>query len=161
MGEGWGEGLPFLRFFVLLRSRRLAGYKFRRQHPVGLYSLDFYCVEAGVAVELDGSGHGFPERRYLDEQRDCYLAERDILVKQFWNHSLKTFLGRRVVIENLWRLLQERVTHPGNVAGAVYRRGPDREAEGPLTLTLSRPTGEGRQRRCGRRPVGGATRRWG
>jgi adenine-specific DNA-methyltransferase len=106
----------------LLRSRRLAGYKFRRQHPVGPYFLDFYWVEARVAVELDGSGHGFPERRRLDETRDRYLAERGIVLKRFWNHSLKNLEGHRMVIENLWRLLQERAPHPGNVAGPMHRR---------------------------------------
>ena len=37
-----------------LRDRRLAGHKFRRQHPVGPYFADFACVEAGLVIELDG-----------------------------------------------------------------------------------------------------------
>jgi len=42
------------RLWRLLRDRRFAGYKFRREHPVGPYTLDFYCAEAGVSVEVDG-----------------------------------------------------------------------------------------------------------
>jgi very-short-patch-repair endonuclease len=38
----------------LLRDRRFAGKKFRRQHPVGRYILDFYCHELKLAIELDG-----------------------------------------------------------------------------------------------------------
>jgi len=42
-----------------LRNREIAGYKFRRQHPVGPYVLDFYCPAARLAIEVDGSGHSF------------------------------------------------------------------------------------------------------
>jgi very-short-patch-repair endonuclease len=55
------------RLWRLLRSRRLAGYKFRREHPMGPYFLDFYCIEARVAVESDGFQHGFPVQRARDE----------------------------------------------------------------------------------------------
>ncbi|MDO8616180.1 MAG: endonuclease domain-containing protein [Dehalococcoidia bacterium] len=40
-----------------LRDRRLDGYKFRRQHSVGPFILDFYCAEAGLGVEVDGAVH--------------------------------------------------------------------------------------------------------
>ncbi len=41
----------------LLRARQIAGAKFRRQHPVGEYVLDFYCPEKLSAVEVDGGQH--------------------------------------------------------------------------------------------------------
>jgi very-short-patch-repair endonuclease len=40
-----------------LRDRRLSGFKFRRQYPVGRYIVDFICLEARVVVELDGGQH--------------------------------------------------------------------------------------------------------
>jgi len=40
-----------------LRARQISGYKFRRQHAVGPYVLDFFCHEAGLAIEVDGSQH--------------------------------------------------------------------------------------------------------
>ena len=58
-----------------LRSGRL-GFRFRRQHPVGPYVLDFYCAEAMLCVEVDGELHG--ERIEADARRDGYLAERRI-----------------------------------------------------------------------------------
>lgn len=51
------------RLWRSLRSRRLSGYKFRREHPAGSYFLDFYCIEARVAVESDGFQHGFPDQQ--------------------------------------------------------------------------------------------------
>src|SRR5436190_1966667 len=45
------------RLWTILRSRRLSGWKFRRQHPIPPYVLDFYCDEARLAIELDGSQH--------------------------------------------------------------------------------------------------------
>ncbi|HEU5123067.1 MAG TPA: DUF559 domain-containing protein [Verrucomicrobiae bacterium] len=110
----------------MLRSRRLAGYKFRRQHQEGVYYLDFYCLEAKFALELDGSGHGFPERQARDQKRDAYLAERGILVKRIWNHQLVKGEDRQNLVENLWRILQERAPHPENVAPMPYCRGPDK-----------------------------------
>src|SRR5215213_1592564 len=89
----------------LLRSRRLAGYKFRRQHCIGSYFLDFYCLEARVAVESDGFGHGHPERQRRDAERDAYLATQGIVVKRIWNSHLARAREREAFVENLWRLL--------------------------------------------------------
>lgn len=118
----------------LLRSRRLAGYKFRRQRAEHCYYLDFYCHEARLALELDGSGHGFRARQLYDVKRDEFLAERGILVKRIWNHQLVQAKDRENLVENLWRLLQERAPHPGNVMPAPYRRDPDK-----LTVPKSSP----------------------
>ena len=46
-----------------LRNRNLGGYKFRRQHPIGGYVLDFYCVEAKIGIELDGAVHQDLEKK--------------------------------------------------------------------------------------------------
>jgi len=54
----------------------LGGLKFRRQHPVGSYVLDFYCVEARLAVEVDGQQH--LDCGDHDSRRDRWLATRDI-----------------------------------------------------------------------------------
>ena len=57
-----------------LRAGRFAGFKFRRQHPLGSYTLDFYCSLARVSVELDGFGHGLPRQRQLDFAKQRFLA---------------------------------------------------------------------------------------
>ena len=73
----------------LLRDRRFSGYKFRRQHPLGDYYLDFYCAEARLALETDGFGHGFPDQQRHDAQRDEFLRAQGILVKRIWNWQLR------------------------------------------------------------------------
>lgn len=100
----------------MLRGQRFAGYKFRRQHPFGEYTLDFCCAEAHLVLETDGGGHGHPERQKRDAERDAFLARHGLLVKRIWNSQLRREL--QVVRDNLWALLQERAPHPGNVKPA-------------------------------------------
>ncbi len=69
---------PEARLWVCLRRRALAGLKFRRQHPVGPYVLDFYCAEAKLAVEVDGQHHGEAERAEHDQRRTAWLATQGI-----------------------------------------------------------------------------------
>ena len=61
------------KLWALLRDRRFSAYKFRRQHGMGGYVLDFYCAEARYNLELDGGQHGFPEHQTKDGVRDAYL----------------------------------------------------------------------------------------
>jgi len=71
--------------WFLLRNRRLAEYKFRRQVPIGRYYADFACYEAAVVVELDGGQHA--DSAY-DKQRDAELAQRGFEVLRFWNNDV-------------------------------------------------------------------------
>ncbi|SJZ36049.1 Very-short-patch-repair endonuclease [Enhydrobacter aerosaccus] len=66
-----------------LRKRQLAGFKFRRQHQIKPFICDFVCLEAGVAIELDGSQHA-DQMRY-DEKRDAFLRSNGFRVFRFWN----------------------------------------------------------------------------
>ena len=72
----------------LLRDRQLAGLKFRRQHPMGGYILDFYCHETRLAVEIDGAVHKESEQAQHDAERSTYLNEQGIRVIRFWNHEV-------------------------------------------------------------------------
>jgi len=108
------------RLWRLLRDRRFAGYKFRREHPMGRYLLDFYCAEAQLSLELDGGQHGFPEQKERDEAKESYLQTRGILTKRFWNWQVRR--EPELVKENLWRLLQERAPHPENVPATPEAR---------------------------------------
>ena len=72
----------------LLRNRLMAGAKFRRQHPLPPYVLDFYCHDAGLAVELDGGQHNEAAGRRHDARRDAFLAQKGIRVLRFWNHEV-------------------------------------------------------------------------
>jgi very-short-patch-repair endonuclease len=61
--------------WMLLRGRQLGNFKFRRQHPLGQYILDFYCKEAALVVELDGGQHNEEASVSYDEQRTAVLRE--------------------------------------------------------------------------------------
>ena len=70
--------LPEVLLWSELRGGRLDGLKFRRQHPIGPYVLDFYCPSEHLAVEIDGWSHAAEERPEQDEIRDMRLAERGV-----------------------------------------------------------------------------------
>ena len=72
----------------LLRTRQFLGLKFRRQHSVGPYVLDFYCAGRGLAVELDGGQHFTVEGLEHDRRRTEYLAEFGVRVLRFTNREL-------------------------------------------------------------------------
>jgi len=69
------------RLWDALSGRRLDGWKWRRQVPVGPFIVDFLCLEAAVAVELDGGIHA--ERPDCDARRDAYLRARGLQVLRF------------------------------------------------------------------------------
>ncbi len=66
--------------WTALRGRRLAGLRFRRQHPIGPYILDFYCNELRFGVEIDGQVHDHPDRIAHDERRTNWLNRQGIRV---------------------------------------------------------------------------------
>lgn len=70
----------------LLRARRLAGLKFRRQQPLGPYVVDFYCEEAALVVEADGPIHY--QRRAYDRARDTFLEKAGLAVLRFTNEQI-------------------------------------------------------------------------
>ncbi len=67
-----------LALWLRLKNRQLGGFKFRRQHPIGPYILDFYCAEARLAVEIDGAAHSTADQIAHDQRRDAYFRERGI-----------------------------------------------------------------------------------
>jgi very-short-patch-repair endonuclease len=68
-----------------LRRRSLHGFKFRRQHGIGPYIVDFYCPGKKLVVELDGSVHDTAEAREYDLARDIFLKEHGIRTLRFTN----------------------------------------------------------------------------
>ncbi len=71
-----------------LRNRQLAGTKFRRQHPLGPYILDFVCLEQGLVVEVDGGQHADLQAQAYDRQRAVWLRQQGLRVLRFWNHEV-------------------------------------------------------------------------
>ncbi len=69
-----------------LRSRQLAGCKFRRQHPLGNYIVDFICLDRKLIIELDGSQH--METLEYDEKRSNFLQQEGFVILRFWNNQV-------------------------------------------------------------------------
>jgi very-short-patch-repair endonuclease len=76
------------KLWSILRSRQLSGFKFRRQYPLHGYILDFYCVRAKLAVELDGGQHLDPENLNYDSIRTRRLAEIGVTVIRYPDDDL-------------------------------------------------------------------------
>jgi very-short-patch-repair endonuclease len=75
------------RLWSALRGRRLRLYKFRRQHPLGPFILDFACFEHRLVIEADGGQH---DENISDERRTAWLAGRGWRVIRFWNNEILT-----------------------------------------------------------------------
>ncbi len=67
-----------------------APVQFHRQKPFGNYILDFFCADARIAVELDGSQHFTEEGLKRDKERDEYLTQCGLLVLHYTNYEVKT-----------------------------------------------------------------------
>jgi very-short-patch-repair endonuclease len=90
------------KFWRLVRDRRLAGSKFKRQYPIGRYIADFVCLEAKLIVELDGGRHA--EQQAYDAVRDAFLAAEGFHVLRFWNSDVLT--NADGIAERLFHLLK-------------------------------------------------------
>lgn len=103
------------RVWWMLRAKKMFGHKFRRQHPIGPYVVDFVCLQRRLVVEIDGDTHD-EGRRELDEVRTKYLNKLGFHVIRFWNSEV--------------------FNHGSDVAAAIAY-----ELDLPLSPTLS-PDGE-------------------
>ncbi|HET9418817.1 MAG TPA: DUF559 domain-containing protein [Chthoniobacterales bacterium] len=104
-----------------LRNRNFAGYKFRRQHPIDRYLLDFYCPAVKLAIELDGSGHGYRLRESRDLAREQFLARQGIAVVRFWNHQIREELDS--VLQAIWLALEKRTPNNPSPQSSPFRKG--------------------------------------
>ena len=71
-----------------LRNRKLIGLKFRRQHPLDKFIVDFYCNEKKIVLELDGGVHNEKINKEYDEARTAMLAGLNIIVLRFKNEEV-------------------------------------------------------------------------
>jgi adenine-specific DNA methylase/very-short-patch-repair endonuclease len=88
-----------------LRGKQLAGFRFRKQHPIERFVLDFYCPSARLAIELDGSQHATEEGKARDAERTAFLEQRGIRVLRFWNREV--FQNLEGVLTSIWAALHE------------------------------------------------------
>jgi very-short-patch-repair endonuclease len=84
-----------------LRSEQLAGYKFRRQYPIANYIVDFVCIPAHLAIELDGGQH--IDAAAYDAHRTQIIEAQGYRVLRFWNDDV--LLRTELVLEEIFRHL--------------------------------------------------------
>ena len=89
-----------------LRARRMQGIKFRRQHPIPPYTVDFYCDAAKLVIELDGSQHSDAR----DRARTEFLQRRGLNVIRFGNFEVLE--DRTAVLEAIWKIVAPFAPHP-------------------------------------------------
>ena len=95
------------KLWYRLRARRLSGYKFVRQEPIGQYTVDFVCRDHRLIVEVDGGQHADSAR---DTVRDKWLTDRNYRILRFWNNDI---LGNMAgVLETIATALAEAPPHP-------------------------------------------------
>ena len=83
------ESTPAEEFFwQQLRGSKLNGLKFKRQHSIGNYVVDFYCASKRLIVELDGEVHNTKEQKEKDKHRDENLAEMNFNILRFTNEDV-------------------------------------------------------------------------
>ena len=76
------------KLWWLLRRKQLAGFRLRRQDPIGPYIADFFCAQAKLIVELDGDPHTDEERAHRDIARTAWLETHGCRVLRIWNADL-------------------------------------------------------------------------
>ena len=71
-----------------LRNRKLNQLKFKRQHSIGNYVLDFYCASKRLIIEVDGEVHNTPDQKEKDKSRDKNLTEMNFKILRFSNEEV-------------------------------------------------------------------------
>jgi len=87
-----------------LRGKRLDGFKFRRQQPIGPYIVDFVCCDRKIVIECDGGQHLESEK---DLSRDAWLTQQGYRVLRFWDNEI--LLNMDDVLEAVYRMCTD---HP-------------------------------------------------
>jgi very-short-patch-repair endonuclease len=98
-----------------LRNRHFSGWKFRRQHPIDRYIVDFVCLDTFLIVELDGGQHA--EMTMADADRTCRLETMGYRVLRFWNNDVLT--NTEVALEVILEALASAAPHPNPLPKGV------------------------------------------
>ena len=109
---------PETRLWSRLRARQFQGLKFRRQHGIGPYIVDFYCPEQSLVIEVDGDSHADAGQIVKDQLRDKYFQSLGLRVIRYFNNDIVKNLDG--VLEDLSRKVSSGSTSP---SPSLRRRG--------------------------------------
>lgn len=90
-----------------LRTRP-SGFKFRRQHPIAHYIVDFFCYQLKLVIEVDGSIHNIEEVRLIDEEREKSLRSEGLAIIRFTNKEILYELDK--VIDTIGAYINNELT---------------------------------------------------
>ena len=154
--------LPEVLLWVQLKQHP-GGHLFRKQHPLGAYSLDFACVKARLAIEVDGMSHEMGDRPERDAARDAWVLSQGFDTIRF--PAVEVLKNMEGVIMGIVEECRVRINPPrngpsrdenpprnGEVAGAARRRGRvgrDSSVNGDALLQPAPPTPSGPPPRSG------------
>lgn len=99
-----------IAFWNMIKNRKIDGRKFRRQHSIGNYIVDFYCPSEKLIIELDGAFHGEYNNINEDVKRDEYLADLGFKVLRFENRFV--FQEPEYVLEEIRKHFVNQQTRP-------------------------------------------------
>ncbi|MCF7827021.1 MAG: DUF559 domain-containing protein [Candidatus Marinimicrobia bacterium] len=94
------------RLWFLLRGKKLGGYKFRRQHVIINYIVDFFCFSEKLIIELDGPIHNTQKARDYDERREALLKANGYRILRFKNADV--FQNDGKVLSTILEVLNEK-----------------------------------------------------
>ena len=114
------------RLWQILRAKRPAGYKFKRQLPIDSFIVDFACLRERLIVEADGGQH----EAKSDARRDAYLTAQGFKILRFWNNDI--FSNEDGVIERILVALESPLPNPSPAKG-----------RGASVRAAARPAGHG------------------
>ena len=109
------------RLWQILRAKRFAGHKFKRQLPIDHYIADFACLASRLIIEADGSQHADSAR---DERRDAYLRAQGFRILRFWNNEI--FDNEEGVTARIFDALHSPLPNPSPAEGrGAFSGAPD------------------------------------
>jgi len=84
------------KFWLAVKDNQIEGYKFRRQHPLSIYVVDFYCHALQLVIEIDGEYHLSEEQQILDKQRTADIEFQGLKVVRFTNDEIMSNLEEAI-----------------------------------------------------------------
>jgi very-short-patch-repair endonuclease len=127
------------KLWTYLQKSQLEGRKFRRQHSVGCYILDFYCPAERLAIELDGEVHAHADAQRYDEERDLFLNHFGIYVVRFENKLV--FQQTEAVLMQIKSYFHSSNQLPNHPPPAAYPSLERRGVRAVASSTLPLPRG--------------------
>lgn len=100
-----------LKLWSRIRRKQLHGLQFYRQRPIGNYIVDFYCPQAQLVLEVDGSQNLHGQNIKTDQYRDSYLKQQGVKVLRFDNLQVLNQID--AVIEKTYRAIASRISPRG------------------------------------------------